>query len=352
MADTLDRSIIDREILEPVRKASEWTSPRGINTDGVPWRLWEKAKQLAWDPAELDFSQDARDWAEMSVERQTAISVLAQQFMIGEESVTLDIVPLIIALSDENRLEEVMYLTTFAFEEAKHVDFFHRWFAAVGADPVELEMRRRERMESFGLPLPPLDRTDGMFQEELPRVMRRVLVDRSPEAILDCAVTYNQFVEGCLAFSGYRVWGELFDMFGVLPGMREGLRLVRRDEGRHITFGTYLARRVVAAHPELLDFAKGRLKFLRDLWYRELTGMEPPAEKIDASGVTAQIEAARESGELPEGGEMLYMFKFFEYLDIQVEARSQVLERAATLTEEETLEDTGAEEAEADLLGV
>jgi hypothetical protein len=166
------------------------------------------------------------------------------------------------------------------------------------------------------------------------------------------AVTYNQFVEGCLAFSGYRVWGELFDMFGVLPGMQEGLRLVRRDEGRHITYGTYLARRVVAAHPELLDFAKDRLKHLRDLWYRELTGMEPPAEKVDASGVTAQIEAARESGELPEGGEMLYMFKFFEYLDIQVEARSQGLERAARLSEEEAMEDAGAEEAEADLLGV
>ena len=48
--------------------------------------------------------------------------------MVGEESVTLDTLPLSLAVADEGRLEEVVYLSSFALEEAKHVDFFRRWF--------------------------------------------------------------------------------------------------------------------------------------------------------------------------------------------------------------------------------
>ena len=42
-----------------------YRSTRGINYDSVPWKLWEKSKKLFWDPADLDFSQDAIDWQEM-----------------------------------------------------------------------------------------------------------------------------------------------------------------------------------------------------------------------------------------------------------------------------------------------
>ena len=36
-----------------------YRSTRGLDYDSVPWKLWEKSKKLFWDPADLDFSQDA-----------------------------------------------------------------------------------------------------------------------------------------------------------------------------------------------------------------------------------------------------------------------------------------------------
>jgi ribonucleotide reductase beta subunit family protein with ferritin-like domain len=45
-----------------------YQSTRGLDYESVPWRLWEKSKKLFWDPADLDFSQDAIDWQEMSEE--------------------------------------------------------------------------------------------------------------------------------------------------------------------------------------------------------------------------------------------------------------------------------------------
>ncbi len=42
----------------------------------------------------------------------------ARVFMVGVEAVTLDIVPLLRFMSDQGRLEDTMYLTMFAMEEA------------------------------------------------------------------------------------------------------------------------------------------------------------------------------------------------------------------------------------------
>jgi ribonucleoside-diphosphate reductase beta chain len=313
----------------PVRLFSQWASPKGLRTDIVPWRLWEKAKRLQWDPADIDFSQDAADWAALDTEQRLAVASLAQGFMVGEESVTLDIGPLVLAMADEGRVEEVMFLTSFAFEEAKHVDFFRRWFSAVGLEAGVMDRMREDRMAELGLEPPDPDATVSVFEEELPRVMRRVLTDRSPQAVLDASLTYNQFVEGCLAISGYRLWSQLFEDLGMLPGMRRGLAFVRRDESRHITYGTYLSRRVIAANPELLDFARDRLRWLRDYYFERFLTPEEEAALGESAG--------------------LFQGLFRQHVESQVEARIQVLERAAGVDEAEAEADAGAESAEEDL---
>ena len=45
------------------RETYATTSAQGLRFDSVPMRLFQKAKKLGtWDPADLDFSQDKRDW--------------------------------------------------------------------------------------------------------------------------------------------------------------------------------------------------------------------------------------------------------------------------------------------------
>src|SRR5689334_3452577 len=116
-----------------------YRSTRGLDYDSVPWKLWEKSKKLFWDPADIDFSQDAVDWQAMSDEERTLVAMSARGFMVGEEAVTLDIVPLLRCMSDQGRLEDTMYLAMFAMEEAKHTEMFRRWLDAVGLDPASLD---------------------------------------------------------------------------------------------------------------------------------------------------------------------------------------------------------------------
>jgi ribonucleoside-diphosphate reductase beta chain len=239
--------------------AGRYKSTRGINYDSVPWKLWEKSKKLFWNPADLDFSRDAADWQEMSDRSRMIVAMSARGFMVGEEAVTMDIVPLLRCMSDLGRLEDTMYLSMFAMEEAKHTELFRRWFDAVGLDPASLDdlvAVQSQAMQDNGNGQP------GLFDGVLRQVMQRLDTDQSPEAILDATLVYNQLVEGVAAINGYRRWDETFRKIRKLPGLEAGLKLTQRDERRHIAYGTYLGRQILAEHPELWEFVERRWKQL------------------------------------------------------------------------------------------
>lgn len=327
------------DVTSQFRTYPDWGSVRGLRKDILPWRLYAKAKKLVWDPADLDYAPDAQQWAAMSMDQKVALFGLATGFMVGEEGVTLDILPLLLAISDEGRTEETMFLTTFVFEEAKHVDFFRCWFDAVGIDVEQMDRERIEWIRSQGIePLKPEER-HFMFQTELPRVMRRIINDRSPEAVLDAAVTYNQFVEGCLAIAGYKVWGNMFKEFGVLPALQEGLILVQRDERRHIAYGTYLCRRILSENPELFDFAQSRMLWLRDHYFGQLR--VPGYGDNDDEDINGRAQAAPTltAAFLP----------FIDYVEKQVVRRIEVLSKARDLKGDEAVLGEGVEEAEEEL---
>jgi len=231
---------------------ARYRSTRGLDYESVPWRLWEKSKKLFWDPADIDFSQDAIDWQAMSHEERILVGLSARGFMVGEEAVTLDIIPLLRCMSDLGRLEDTMYLSMFAMEEAKHTDMFRRWFDAVGLDPASLDDLVQAQQAPLG------QRRVGLFDGGLTKVMRRLDTDRSPKAILDATLIYNQLVEGVAAIAGYRRWDLTLRKLGKLPGLAAGLKLTQRDERRHIAYGTYLGRRILAENPDLWEWLEQR----------------------------------------------------------------------------------------------
>ncbi len=102
----------------------------GLNWDSLPLKLFAGGNAKFRDPAAIDFSRDRADWERLSdLERDYAVRLCAE-FVAGEESVTEDIQPFISAMRAEGRLGDEMYLTQFAFEEAKHTQVFRMWLDA------------------------------------------------------------------------------------------------------------------------------------------------------------------------------------------------------------------------------
>jgi ribonucleoside-diphosphate reductase beta chain len=212
------------------------TGRRGLDLGLLPMTLWQKAKKLGiWDPAAIDLSRDVEDWARLAPPEREVLLHLASLFAGGEESVTLDLLPLIMVIAAEGRIEEEMYLTSFLWEEAKHVEAFHRFLREVAGGDEDLE---RFHSPSYR----------QLFGEELPRSLDRLRHDPSPVAQAEASATYNMIVEGVLAETGYHAYHQMLSDHGIMPGTMQIIELLKRDESRHLAYGVYLLGRLVEEH--------------------------------------------------------------------------------------------------------
>jgi len=207
----------------------------GLNWDSLPLKLFAGGNAKFWDPADIDFSRDRADWEGLADDERHLATRLCAQFIAGEEAVTEDIQPFMAAMRAEGRLGDEMYLTQFAFEEAKHTQVFRLWLDAVGIT---------EDLHSY---LDELPAYRQIFYQELPECLNALSTDPSPAAQIRAAVTYNHVVEGMLALTGYFAWHKICVGRGILPGMQELVRRIGDDERRHMAWGTFTCRRHVAA---------------------------------------------------------------------------------------------------------
>lgn len=285
------------------------TSKRGLIEDSFPFRLFQKAKKYGvWNPSDIDLTQDAKDWKTLTYEQQQDILRLISQFQAGEEAVTLDLLPLIMTIAKEGRLEEEMFLTTFLFEEAKHTEFFRNVLNALG-EKGDLAHFHSETYQKI-------------FYEILPEAMGRLETDKSPEAIAEAATVYNMFVEGVMAETGYYSFYQSLEELGLMPGLLQGIENLKRDESRHIAYGTFLLQRLICEHPHLYEVVEAKMQQLAQL-----------AIKINQEGFAGRDVS--EFGHLLEDTMNFTMKQLSVRMDILSRARGKKIEDIYRVTETE-----------------
>nr|WP_220215010.1 R2-like ligand-binding oxidase [Thermoactinomyces intermedius] len=226
------------------------TGEKGLDHSLLPMRLYHKAKKLGvWDPKDIDFTQDKETWQTFTDDEKEASLRLGAMFQAGEEAVTRDLLPLIRVISMEGRLEEELYLTTFLFEEAKHTEVFRRFLDEVVGGAGDLTIYHQSHFKKI-------------FYEYLPQAMERLIDDPSPEAQAEASVTYNMVVEGILAESGYHAFYTALKGQLAMPGMFEAVTNLKRDEARHISYGSYLLQRLISEHDHIWDVVVKRMELL------------------------------------------------------------------------------------------
>lgn len=231
----------------PLRTYTTLTS-RGLRQDILPMRLYHKAKKLGtWDPRAIDLSRDIQDWQSFPDDYKERLRGLILSFQVGEEAVTIDLLPLVMTMGREGRLEEEMFLTTFLWEEAKHTEFFRRLLDEVLQEHGDLHQVRVATVDQ------------DIFSEELPSVMNRLLSDPSPENQVRASVLYNMIVEGVLAETGYYSFSRALSATQMMPGLLQGIQLIKRDESRHIAYGVFLISRLVAQDKSLWPLVEERM---------------------------------------------------------------------------------------------
>lgn len=227
------------------------TRAGGLQQHHPAMKLFRKAKRLGtWNPDDIDFSQDIRDWHGLTADEQDVLRRLTSLFVAGEESVTLDLLPLIQVIAREGRLEEELFLTTFLWEEAKHVDFFANGVIAT-------VMQHSGDLGHYHTPA-----YQRLFGDEFPRAMHALTSDSSIHAQARASVTYNMIVEGVLAETGYEAYFAALARNNLMPGVQHGITMLKRDESRHIAYGIFLLSRLIAQEPRVWQTIEQRLNDL------------------------------------------------------------------------------------------
>lgn len=235
---------------QPESRTGFVTTGRGLDRQSVPMALFQKSKTLGiWNPAEIDLKKDREQWEDFSKEEKGLLHHLSAMFMAGEEAVTLDLLPLIRTVAAEGRIEEEIYLTSFLWEEAKHTEFFDLYMKEVMGSP--------QNLESYHGPMYRI-----LFYEKLPNALNALWTDSSPAAQLKASATYNMIVEGTLAETGYEAYFNMLEERDLLPGLREGITYLKRDESRHIAFALHFLGRLLAEHPSLTGYLEEELGIL------------------------------------------------------------------------------------------
>ncbi len=190
------------------------------------YRQWEKGN---WSATTIDFSQDVIDWNERFTERQREAALWNYaMFLVGEEAVARTLTPVLEAATG---FPESIFLTTQIVDEARHHVFFDRFMREVagqGSDTAStLEAVRGQLTWGFTQVFDELDRLTDQLRKK----------PKDKPLLAQVVALYHVVVEGVLAIPGQHFIQRYVEKLDVLPGFREGIAHVSRDESRHVAFG-------------------------------------------------------------------------------------------------------------------
>ncbi|MGZ8667176.1 MAG: ribonucleotide-diphosphate reductase subunit beta [Solirubrobacterales bacterium] len=219
---------------------------------GELYLLWERQQWLTQD---LDFSQDRIDWHEKIDEQERFQRLYGlSSFFIGEQKVADELGPMMRAAPLETQR---IFLATQIADEARHVQFFDRFFSEVGV--LEGAEELSQRLTALEEHLNPA--FNELFDELLKsRVDRLAQEPGDGKALIEAITLYHMVIEGMLALSGQHFIIDYNEREGTLPGFVEGFSNVARDEHRHIAFGVRFLVDAVREDERNRDVIQGMLE--------------------------------------------------------------------------------------------
>jgi ribonucleoside-diphosphate reductase beta chain len=205
--------------------------------------LYARYLKQRWDVFDLDFTQDVIDWRENMTdsEREAFLSV-ASGFHHGERQVEVDLVPFMMAGTEEEKI----FTSSQIEDEARHTVFFDRFYReVVGLDGDGimgiLDNSYQWLTETFVGPFGLLAYLADDLRKDPDDIRQRVRY----------ATLYHLWIEGVLALVVMKITLGFGRERSFLPAYYTGFTATCRDESRHVQFGMRFLSDAIAADPSL-----------------------------------------------------------------------------------------------------
>jgi ribonucleoside-diphosphate reductase beta chain len=217
----------------------------------TPQQLYELWEGQNWRSQTIDLERDRESWQQIGADERRELLWGLSSFFVGEERVTTEFSGLVMASEDE---AEEAFLTTQQVDEARHMQFFDRYYREVFAfDEPDIHARLARVRENI------TDTFVQLFDHDLVAAGRKLIADPSdPTAKVEFVTCYHMVIEGTLALTGQQFNLEWFERHGGFPGFVEGFTNIARDEHRHVAYGTWFLQQK-ARDPDLARAAQDTL---------------------------------------------------------------------------------------------
>ncbi|HYP40625.1 MAG TPA: ribonucleotide-diphosphate reductase subunit beta [Chloroflexia bacterium] len=222
---------------------SEQIDPASVadaNLDRVepvgPRRLYFMWESRHWASGSFDFERDRRDWAQMQEDQRSMLIQSIAPFFVGEERVAAAFAPIIMSADDE---QEAAFLATQQVDEARHMQFFDRFWREVLMPDVKASSEAIANARSRCN-----DAFTELFDRRLMQAVDRLRADpRDTDAKVEAVTIYHLIIEGTMGLTGMHFLLDYFEKNSLFPDITEGFRNIKRDEHRHVAWGTWYLRR-------------------------------------------------------------------------------------------------------------
>ena len=199
------------------------------------YQLWERQHWSCWA---IDLSSDGDSWRSLAAAHRERLRWHLATFFVGEDRVAVELGPLVAA---HETAAEAAFLSTQQVDEVRHAQHFARFYQEVlGAGDRFEACVARAREEASA---PALELVDVRLRLAAAQLAAE---PASVAAKVRFVTMYHLVIEGMLALAGQTMLLDFLDRHRVLPGWREGLRLIARDEHRHVAYGVWLLREKAA----------------------------------------------------------------------------------------------------------
>jgi ribonucleoside-diphosphate reductase beta chain len=271
---------------DPAHAAERRRTSGDLLTYEQLYALWERGN---WRAHELDFSVDREQWLVTPAEGQMHTAYSMASFYVGEERVTADLAPFLLA-APSGEIEA--FLATQLVDEMRHAVFFDRFAGEVMAVSAEDLRGRIEEMEQ-GLLAP----WHFLFDDSLRDIADRIKARPDDLGLfVEGIVIYHMVTEGVLAMTGQRTILQYMSDHDLYPGFQKGFSLVEQDEHRHIAFGVRFLRDICGERPEM-----------RALVLETLERLLPRAAEVFAP---PEVDSAREFTSYAYHSSQVYGFAY------------------------------------------
>jgi ribonucleoside-diphosphate reductase beta chain len=229
----------------------------GLRNIPEPITLYKRYLRQRWDVYELDFTQDATDWAERMTDTEREVFLrVAQGFHHGERNVEAELPAFMMGAGEEDKI----FISSHIEDEARHTVFFDRFLREAVGLPGDSIMDLLDSSYEYRS-LPGAGAT-GLLSYVSDDLAKNPYDQKSR---VRYATIYHLYIEGVGALSTMKITLGYCRSRSLLPGYYAGFTATCRDEARHVQYGMSFLQSSVRRDPALAEEIYDMLRIIFDL---------------------------------------------------------------------------------------